>query len=677
MGIHLGVSRATHTDFAGRVTTYTYDDHDRVSQIAYPDAVESFTYTVGGQRETATDARGVTAWAYDTRGRLLSETQPDGTVLSYTYDAAGNRTSVTAPSGTTSYTFDALNRMASVIAPDGGVTTYTYNAIGRQDVTTLPNATQAEYEYDSLGRLTYLENRKGDGSVITSYEYTLDANGNRTRVDEADGRVVDYSYDPLNRLTSETVTAPATDPVATTYVMDDVGNRLSKETCSGSPAACSTISYAYNANDQLVGDTGPDGLATYSYDPNGNLTRWARGADETTYSWDTRNRMVGATTPEHVLGFAYNVDGIRVGKTVDGAATRFVVDGNQQYAQVIEERDGAGSLVAGYVYGADLISQARGGAESYYATDGLGSTRALTDASGDMTDSYAFDAYGGLAASAGTTANSYLFTGEQRDAETGNYYLRARYYSPEAGGFVSKDDWRGNSQQPLSLNRYLYAAANPVTNGDPNGKQFTSIGAAMAVVNVLDISVNISPVPAFGPSVNNLAAMKYLPLVISAFKDVKGDIEMINDDIDNKPANIRSAVWESICKYSTENTRWMLWRNASALESLGISVLLWQPYYQERKQHLGKTPSSEFPGTSVAFNSNGLHFNADVLDIYKYDVSRLKDVVVHEIAHGPFIDLLAGGGQEWLPAYEQHEIPPRMLNCWDLNADNCWYEGAK
>jgi YD repeat-containing protein len=68
-------------------------------------------------------------------------------------------------------------------------------------------------------------------------------------------------------------------------------------------------------------------------------------------------------------------------------------------------------LTASYVYGLDLISQERGNADSYYLVDGLGSTRGLTDASGVVTDTYSYDAFGNLIASAGGTANNYCLLG--------------------------------------------------------------------------------------------------------------------------------------------------------------------------------------------------------------------------------------------------------------------------
>jgi hypothetical protein len=82
------------------------------------------------------------------------------------------------------------------------------------------------------------------------------------------------------------------------------------------------------------------------------------------------------------------------------------------------------------LYGLDLISATDGaGATSYFLTDGLGSTRALADGAGAVTDTYSYDVYGALRTQTGTTNNDFRYTGEQADdnANRGLYYLRARH----------------------------------------------------------------------------------------------------------------------------------------------------------------------------------------------------------------------------------------------------------
>jgi RHS repeat-associated protein len=99
----------------------------------------------------------------------------------------------------------------------------------------------------------------------------------------------------------------------------------------------------------------------------------------------------------------------------------------------------------------------------------LGSTRFLTNKSGQITDTYNYNAFGKLFRSSGSTVNNYRYTGEQYDLGLDEYYLRQRYYRPSIGRFTRMDTFSGFSTEPLSLNKYLYAHANPVIYTDPSG----------------------------------------------------------------------------------------------------------------------------------------------------------------------------------------------------------------
>jgi RHS repeat-associated protein len=111
----------------------------------------------------------------------------------------------------------------------------------------------------------------------------------------------------------------------------------------------------------------------------------------------------------------------------------------------------------------------RGPAASFYLYDGHLSTRQLTDAAQAVTDSYTFDAFGNLVGRTGSTPNDFLYTGEQFDATAGFYYLRARYYDPASGRFISRDTYDGNPFEPLTLHKYVYAHNNPMNLIDPSG----------------------------------------------------------------------------------------------------------------------------------------------------------------------------------------------------------------
>jgi RHS repeat-associated protein len=86
-----------------------------------------------------------------------------------------------------------------------------------------------------------------------------------------------------------------------------------------------------------------------------------------------------------------------------------------------------------------------------------------------VTDTYTYDAFGNLINSTGSTANNYLFAGEQYDPDLGLYYNRARYLDVRVGRFWGMDTEEGGVTRPSSLHKYLYASANPVNRVDPNG----------------------------------------------------------------------------------------------------------------------------------------------------------------------------------------------------------------
>jgi RHS repeat-associated protein len=186
-----------------------------------------------------------------------------------------------------------------------------------------------------------------------------------------------------------------------------------------------------------------------------------------------------------------------VKKTVAWVATTFLVDPQNPtgYAQVVQENyNGSTSanreLNRVFVYGLGRISQLRSYVAnnqnqtqtSYYVYDGHGSTRALTDPTGAVTDTYDYDAFGNLIHSTGTgippggtspapTPNEFLFAGEQFDSDLNLYYNRARYLNVSIGRFWTMDRYEGDDEAPLSLHKYLYVLGDPVNDKDPSGDQ--------------------------------------------------------------------------------------------------------------------------------------------------------------------------------------------------------------
>ena len=123
-----------------------------------------------------------------------------------------------------------------------------------------------------------------------------------------------------------------------------------------------------------------------------------------------------------------------------------------------------------YLYGLGRIAQINRADTTYFLGDRLGSVRQLADAGGGVTLAAAYDPYGSEFGRDGTAQTIYGFDGEQTDAATKMVYLRARYYEPLDGRFVTKDTWGGDETQPMSHNAWLYVLSNPINYTDPSGR---------------------------------------------------------------------------------------------------------------------------------------------------------------------------------------------------------------
>lgn len=108
------------------------------------------------------------------------------------------------------------------------------------------------------------------------------------------------------------------------------------------------------------------------------------------------------------------------------------------------------------------------------------------------TVTYDYDAFGVLIHSTGSTPNNYLYSGEQFDPDLNLYYNRARYLNVSTGRFWSMDGYEGQSRDPQSLHKYLYASGNPINLSDPTGKfGMEDVSAALGVIGTLASSVYI------------------------------------------------------------------------------------------------------------------------------------------------------------------------------------------
>ncbi|MFP4441430.1 MAG: RHS repeat domain-containing protein, partial [Chloroflexaceae bacterium] len=191
----------------------------------------------------------------------------------------------------------------------------------------------------------------------------------------------------------------------------------------------------YNDANQVIG---------WSYDAAGNLL--SDGA--TTRSYDALNRLVAHDS----TSYPSNGDGVLVS---DGTTT-YAQDLAAPLSQVLS--DGT----ANYVYGHARL-RALGG--PWYIGDALGSVRQTLDDAGGVLGSMQYDPWGVPTAG---TPQPFGFTGELHNG--GQVYLRARWYAPGQGRFVSEDPFAGFAEMPYSLHAYQYAYSAPTVYTDPSGE---------------------------------------------------------------------------------------------------------------------------------------------------------------------------------------------------------------
>jgi len=355
--------------------------------------------------------------------------------------------------------------------------TYSYDTIGRNTAIDYSNGMQTTYEYDSRNRITNIEHKDSNGNTLKSFAYTLDSSGNRIKVVEDGNKTIEYQYDVANRLIEEKVSNDANGRnTTTTFGYDDVGNMLTK-TINGI-----NTTYDYNDNDQLT----QKDSTTLNYDDNGNLIK----QDENSYEYDAKNRLTKVTTPTDTVEYTYDANDNRIAKTTSNGTTTYLVDANTPYAQVITESKSDGTTIE-YTYGNDLLSQSGDVSTLYYLNDALGSTRALADSTGNITDNYTYNPYGALIEHLGTSSNNFMFTGEQFDKEIDSYYLRARYYAPNSARFISRDTYDGRVAEPITLNHYAYGNSNPTVFVDPSGKYGIGVTMSIAINGTLRASFTI------------------------------------------------------------------------------------------------------------------------------------------------------------------------------------------
>jgi RHS repeat-associated protein len=431
-----------------------------------------YTWDDSGRKTSQTDNTGKTEYAYfdpaDSEpakysGALKSTILPDQSKIEYKYNQNGNRTSMKVQIGTSipwtiDYSYDVANRINNVNEASLAISeSYSYTNNGLIDKITKNNHSQRQFTYDGNQLSSLTDKKLSDNSSYSSYGISYDANSNITKI--VDGSLEkQFTYDSLDRILSSSINNEQ-------YGYDRAGNRI--EMVSQAAISTSTVDYQY----------------------------------------DFYNRLNQVKTNNKTVDYRYNGDGLLYERTENGVKTRFYYDGDQMIAEATIE-NGLPKLKARYIRGNNdtLIArvtenasekQAYGGV-AYYHHNNHGDVVSLTDSNGRTLNKYQYDVWGNPI-STGTTdlaENPFRYSGEYWDTTTNLQYLRARWYDPSMGRFISEDTYEGELKNPLSLNLYTYVENNPLSYIDPSGNSkklyqpvkdagvTTGIGGGMPPINI-------------------------------------------------------------------------------------------------------------------------------------------------------------------------------------------------
>ena len=534
----------TVTDANGNVTTNTYDALNRVLTAnticsdTSKNVSKSYVYDNMGRVRSKT-ANGVqTSYQYDSLGRVYQELSPKS-FKGYFYEGVSQYAKEQLVGinhqtmySSTQYEYDAEMRIAQVKESGNLTATYTYDANGNKVSETLANGVVSTYSYNGCNKVTKLVTKSGN-SDISSYEYSYYLDGSdacKVRNENGIIETTSYDYDGLKRLTRESISNGKTADTYS-YEYDDYGNR-SKMVANGSEEYETVYDYTVNGKytallqkeiktvkEASSGVTSNNGLAisptdlitgtttnakreetAYSYDANGNQITKITADKTETNTYDSLNQLIGFTDGKTTASYKYDVDGLRISKTVDGHSIDQIWNDDKQIAV---DADGSNPYKAQiYIRGTNLLAgcefvQAVKSDYTYYTQNAHGDVVNLTDNNGAVTKAYQYDAFGVEKNIDDTDTNAFRYCGEYYDKETATIYLRARYYSPSTGRFISRDSFAGSNNDPLSLNLYTYCHNNPVSGTDSTGHFLdTFFDAASLAFDIVSFCIEPTPMGA-------------------------------------------------------------------------------------------------------------------------------------------------------------------------------------
>ncbi|HJH93309.1 MAG TPA: DUF6531 domain-containing protein [Oscillospiraceae bacterium] len=535
----------TVTDANGNVTTNTYDSLNRIliantvhSNDSSKNVNKSYEYDEMGRVQCININNEQTLYLYDDLGRKITEESSTG-FKGYYYEGISQNVSSYFIGRNHQivyenifYTYDDEMRVVQVKEGGNLTASYAYDENGNKISETLANGVVSTYSYNACNKVTKLVTKSGKFD-ISSYEYSYYLDGSdacKVRNENGIIETTSYDYDGLKRLTKESISNGKTADTYS-YEYDDYGNR-SKMVANGSEEYETVYDYTVNGKytallqkeiktvketpsavtsnnglaispTDLITSTAADAKreeTAYSYDANGNQITKITADKTETNTYDSLNQLIGFTDGKTTASYKYDVDGLRISKTVDGHSIDQIWNDDKQIAV---DADGSNPYKAQiYIRGTNLLAgcefvQAVKSDYTYYTQNAHGDVVNLTDNNGAVTKTYQYDAFGVEKNIDDTDTNAFRYCGEYYDKETATIYLRARYYSPSTGRFISRDSFAGSNNDPLSLNLYTYCHNNPVSGTDSTGHFLdTFFDAASLAFDIVSFCIEPTPMGA-------------------------------------------------------------------------------------------------------------------------------------------------------------------------------------